>query len=194
LSKKDLLNKLQDPAYRSEFVSNEVDIGLPMQLRAMREKRGWKQSFVAEQTGTKQPRFSLMEKPGYGKFSLNTLKKLATLFDVGLIVSFVPWGEMIDFVESLSRRRLEILPFNDERSRLAVTYSRARNTTGVEERQLSLCFSTGQTIVVPVERTISDYERASAINNSIQIEPELVANAYLATFILQGSGNNVSAR
>ena len=114
MSKKDLLRKLENPEYRQEFLTGEIEIGLPMQIRAMREQRGWKQNFVAEKTGTKQPRFSLMEKPGYGNFSLNTLKKLASLFDVGLIVSFVPWGEMIDFIESISKKRLFIPSFEEE--------------------------------------------------------------------------------
>ena len=91
MSKKVLLEKLTDKNYRDAFISEEIDIGLPMQLRAMRDARGWNQKQVAEQMDTKQPRFSLMEKPGYGNFSLNTLKKLASIFNVGLIVSFVPF-------------------------------------------------------------------------------------------------------
>lgn len=118
MSKATLLEKLRDKEYRDAFVSEEIDVGLPMQLRAMREAMGWKQSEVAEKTGTKQPRFSLMEKPGYGNFSLNTLKRLASLFDVGLIVSFVPFGEMIDFVNAISERRLSITPFTVEYPRL----------------------------------------------------------------------------
>jgi transcriptional regulator with XRE-family HTH domain len=114
MSKATLLEKLKDKEYRDAFVSEEIDVGLPMQLRSMRESRGWKQSEVAEKTATKQPRFSLMEKPGYGKFSLNTLKKIASLFDVGLVVSFVPFSEMIDFVEALSEKRLSIPAFADE--------------------------------------------------------------------------------
>ncbi|HEY1801145.1 MAG TPA: XRE family transcriptional regulator, partial [Terriglobales bacterium] len=100
MSKEVLLEKLTDTTYRDAFISEEIDIGLPMQIRAMREKRGWKQQYVAEKMETKQPRFSLMEKPGYGNFSLNTLKRLASIFNVGLIVSFVPYSEMIEFTNS----------------------------------------------------------------------------------------------
>src|SRR5947209_4836723 len=115
-SKESLLERLSNPDYREAFISDEIDIGLPMQLKAMRESRNWKQSDVAQKTDTKQPRFSLMEKPGYGKFSLNTLKKLAAVFDVGLIVSFVPYGEMIDFTYQFSRKRLAIPSFGEEHS------------------------------------------------------------------------------
>ena len=118
MSKATLLEKLTDKEYRDAFISEEIDVGLPMQLRSMRDSRGWKQQYVAEKTGTKQPRFSLMEKAGYGNFSLNTLKKLASLFDVGLIVSFVPWGEMIDFIEAMTSARLNAMGFADEYPRL----------------------------------------------------------------------------
>lgn len=126
MSKAALLEKLTDKSYRDAFLSEEIDVGLPMQLRAMREARGWKQSHVAEKTGTKQPRFSLMEKPGYGKFSLNTLKKLAALFDVGLVVSFVPFSEMIDFVEGMGPKRLTLPSFAEEYMSLQRRFSRDR--------------------------------------------------------------------
>jgi transcriptional regulator with XRE-family HTH domain len=190
LSKKELLSRLIDPEYRQEFIASEIDIGLPMQLRAMRDARGWKQSFMAEKTGTKQPRFSLMERPGYGNFSLNTLKKLASLFDVGLIVSFVPWGEMIDFVESMSNRRLSILPFSDERKRLSLTYARQRDTTSSGDHQLPLVFSTGASTQVPsaVSQTATRYQKPISTEESVQISPELLASSYLAFVNKAGGG------
>jgi hypothetical protein len=67
MSKEVLLEKLTDQTYRDAFISEEIDIGIPMQLRAMREARKWNQKYVAEKMDTKQPRFSLMEKPGYDR-------------------------------------------------------------------------------------------------------------------------------
>jgi transcriptional regulator with XRE-family HTH domain len=129
MSKEVLLEKLTDQTYRDAFISEEIDVGLPMQLRAMREARGWNQKYVAAKMDTKQPRFSLMEKPGYGNFSLNTLKKLASIFNVGLIVSFVPFSEMIDFVEGFGPKRLEVPSFGDEYAALERRYNRSRQFT-----------------------------------------------------------------
>jgi transcriptional regulator with XRE-family HTH domain len=129
MSKEVMLEKLADQTYREAFISEEIDIGLPMQLRAMREKRGWNQKYIAEKMDTKQPRFSLMEKPGYGNFSINTLKRLASIFNVGLIVSFVPFSEMIDFVEGFGPKRLEVPSFGDEYLALERRYSRSRQST-----------------------------------------------------------------
>jgi transcriptional regulator with XRE-family HTH domain len=169
MSKAALLEKLTDKTYRDAFVSDEIDVGLPMQLRSMREARGWKQKDVAEKTGTKQSRFSLMEKPGYGRFSLNTLKKIASIFDVGLIVSFVPYSEMIDFVNALSNRRLAICGFAAEYPRLAKRYA-PRDETKKETTQGELDFtektfteyataSDTSTQTIPVSSTNADFER-----------------------------------
>ncbi len=119
MSKASLLEKLTDKSYREAFIGEEMEVGIPMQIREMRECRGWKQGELAEKIGTKQPRIPVMEKPGYGNFSLNTLKKLAAVFDVGLIVSFVPFSEMIDFTEGLGIRRLRIPSFCTEYEKLA---------------------------------------------------------------------------
>lgn len=145
MSKAALLEKLTDKEYRDAFISEEIDVGLPMQLRAMRESRNWSQKFVAEKTGTKQPRFSLMEKPGYGNFSLNTLKKLASLFDVGLIVSFVPFSEIIDFVESMTPARLYAAGFAAEYPRLLRRYSRTKHDETSTVLQASFDFEAPNT-------------------------------------------------
>jgi transcriptional regulator with XRE-family HTH domain len=140
MSKESLLEKLTDPTYREAFISEEIDTGIPMQLRAMREKRGWNQKYIAEKMDTKQPRFSLMEKPGYGNFSLNTLKKLASIFNVGLIVSFVPFSEMIDFVDGFGRKRLEIPSFCDEYIALERRYARTSHQFANDSIQENLNF------------------------------------------------------
>lgn len=140
MSKDVLLEKLTNQSYRDAFISEEIDIGLPMQLRAMREKRGWNQKYIAEKMDTKQPRFSLMEKPGYGNFSLNTLKKLASIFNVGLIVSFVPYSEMISFVEGFGPQRLSIPSFADEYIALEKRYSKSTKEPVEDSNQALLNF------------------------------------------------------
>ena len=142
MSKEVLLEKLTNSSYRDAFVSEEIDIGLPMQLRAMREARGWNQKYVAEKMETKQPRFSLMERPGYGNFSLNTLKRLASIFNVGLIVSFVPYSEMIEFNNAFSRKRLAIPSFADEYSKLARRFGARSDEQGTLQPSFDFTAST----------------------------------------------------
>jgi transcriptional regulator with XRE-family HTH domain len=49
-------------------------------------------------TGIKQQAISRLENPYYGKPTLTTLKKIAAAFDVGLLVEFVPFSQLINRV------------------------------------------------------------------------------------------------
>lgn len=87
--------KLRSKEYRDAFVGSQISVGLPFQIRALREQRGWKQSDLVERTGMLQPRISAMESPGGTKFTLETLRRLASAFDVALMVRFVPFSELL---------------------------------------------------------------------------------------------------
>jgi hypothetical protein len=50
-----------------------------------------------------QNAISRLESPDYGKLTLTTLRRLAMAFDVGLIVRFVPFTEMVDWVSGTPR-------------------------------------------------------------------------------------------
>lgn len=80
--------------YRESFVENEITVGVPFQIRAMREDRGWTQKDLGERTGKRQSVISQLESPGYGKLTLTSLRVLADAFDVGLMVRFVPFSEL----------------------------------------------------------------------------------------------------
>jgi hypothetical protein len=185
MSKRGLLEKLTNKTYRDAFISEEIDVGLPMQLRAMRELSNWKQSYVADKTGTKQPRITLMERPGYGNFSLNTLKKMASLFDVALVVSFVPWGEMIDFTEAISNKRLAIPCFADDYVALERRYSRAIRTVS-NTLQATLDFK-------PSSHAISPRQTGSTLASvtlTKQIGDENVTRKIYETNVWTGGANN----
>lgn len=179
MSKLALLEKLTNKSYRDAFLSDEIDVGLPIQLRSMREKRGWKQSYVAEKIGTKQPRITLMEKAGYGNFSLNTLKKMAALFDVGLVVSFVPWSEMIDFTEAISNRRLAIPGFCDDYVALERRYSRAARTVS-STLQARFDFTNNST-TVPSRQTATTEAPVTATKGTVDEELKIAYWPYTST-------------
>ena len=62
-----------------------------------------------------QPRISVMEDANYARFSLNTLKRLASAFDCGLIVRFAPFSELVTNFENLAPQSLEAVPFNKDK-------------------------------------------------------------------------------
>jgi len=50
-----------------------------------------------------QNAISRLESPDYGKATLTTLKRIASAFDVGLVVRFVPFTEFVDWVSGTPR-------------------------------------------------------------------------------------------
>jgi transcriptional regulator with XRE-family HTH domain len=101
-SKPKLIFKLNDPEYRKAFVSSRIDNGLAFQIRVMRQSKAWSQAEFAKKLGTSQNAVFRIENPAYGKQSLTTLKKIAEIFDVGLIVRFAPFSQLVDLTTSIS--------------------------------------------------------------------------------------------
>jgi transcriptional regulator with XRE-family HTH domain len=108
------LAEMKDEAYRHGVVNAQIEVDLPLEIRALRRQRGWKQPDLAERTGMKQPRISAMEKPGGANFTLETLKRLARAFDVALIVKFAPFSELFDWSDKFSPDEFSVASFDEE--------------------------------------------------------------------------------
>lgn len=113
--RKQIVSSLMDKEYRDEFVSEEVNEILPAQIRALRENTPLTQKELAKKLGTTQTVVSQLENPNYGRYSLSTLKRLASVFDVGLIVRFVPFSELIDRAVNLDSADLIVPRFSDDK-------------------------------------------------------------------------------
>lgn len=92
-----IAKKLSKKEYRAAYVKSTIAHGLAHQIRVNREMRAWTQAELAEKCGstTKQATISRLEDPAYGKHTLNTLVKLASAFDVALVVKFVPYSKFL---------------------------------------------------------------------------------------------------
>jgi transcriptional regulator with XRE-family HTH domain len=99
---------LLDREYRQIFADVYAEDGPPFQIHAMREARGWTQKELAAKLGMTQTGVSRLESLSYGKISLTTLRRLAAVFDVGLIVKFVPFSQLIDEFVNLSPEALTV--------------------------------------------------------------------------------------
>jgi transcriptional regulator with XRE-family HTH domain len=113
-SREDLIAKLHEKHYRDAFVSSRVSNTLALQIRAMRQAREWSQAHLAELLGTSQNAVWRLESPQYGKYSITTLKRLASIFDVGLAVWLVPFSKLVDRVINLSTEDILVPSFNDD--------------------------------------------------------------------------------
>lgn len=100
--------------YRHGLIEAQIEIDLPLQIRALRKNRQWTQPELAAATGMKQPRISAMEKPGGANFTLETLKRLAKAFDVALVVHFGPFSELVDWSERFDPQGFSALSYCEE--------------------------------------------------------------------------------
>lgn len=111
-----LREELNDREYRDAYVAATVRNGVSFQIRAMRESRGWDQKKLATKMGNEklQPIVSRYENPDYGRFTVSSLLDLAKAFDVGLVVRFEPFSELIKRDEEFSTVSLDVASYAKE--------------------------------------------------------------------------------
>lgn len=118
-AKAEKFEKLRDKEYRDAYASALIEQGLAYQIKSMRVARGLSQADLASQLGLKsQSAVSRLEDPSYGKHSLQTLKKLGQIFDVGLSVRYISFSRLISENEDLSPFALNAVSFSDECERI----------------------------------------------------------------------------
>lgn len=107
-SKQGLRKKLANKNYRDAFVASRIAQTLAFQLRVLRQRAGLSQTELAKKLGTSQNAVSRIENPQYGKASISTLRKVASYFNVGLIVRFAPLSEIADWTVNLSEKAVDV--------------------------------------------------------------------------------------
>ena len=105
---------MKEKAYRHGMVAAQIEIDIPLQIRALRKSREMTQPKLAELTGMRQPRISAMEKPGGAHFTLETLKRVAEAFDVALIVQFAPFSELMGWSDKFNPDDFAVPSFEEE--------------------------------------------------------------------------------
>lgn len=120
--RKQIVASLRNKAYRDALAEEGINEGVPFQIRAMRQARGWSQKELAKRLGMTQHGISRLENPNYGKFTLTTLKRLAPIFDVALVVKYVPFSHLADAMANLSPTDLAV-PDYEHDTALVPVYS-----------------------------------------------------------------------
>ncbi len=115
ITKRSVLNDLRDKETRDLYVEEHIASGLPFQIHGLREKLGLTQSELAKRVGMAQERISKLEDPNYEFIpKINTLLKLANVFDVPLIVKFGTWPELFSWETNLTPELLAPNNFDEE--------------------------------------------------------------------------------
>lgn len=107
---------IQNRESRELFIDEHINVGIAFQINGIRRRQQLVQKKLAERLGITQPQISAWESPGYGKYTLQTLKDLAKAFDVGLLVRFVPFSKMIDWTINLTGETIAPASFPEEQS------------------------------------------------------------------------------
>jgi len=120
-TKEELTDFLRDKEFRGYFTLDQVYELLVVQIRQLREKHGWTQAELGERAGMLQEAISRAERPDYRGTRISTLGKLASAFDVALIVRLAPFSELADWVAQLSEASFEPPSFTEENATRQVT-------------------------------------------------------------------------
>ena len=104
MSRPDLLTRLHDREYREAFISSTINSTIAYQIRGLRKLHDLDQAELGNLAGMKQTAISRLENPDYGNLSVNTLKRIAKALDVGLIVRFAPFSEIVRWRFSMNQR------------------------------------------------------------------------------------------
>lgn len=101
--------------HRDAFVASHIKEGLPFQIRALRKQRKWTQKDLGKKARFNQSKVSDFENPNYSSdLNLDTVKRLASAFDVALIVRFVSFGDLIGWTSDLVPGSLDVPSFDDD--------------------------------------------------------------------------------
>ncbi len=136
-----LLPRLKDKKYRDLFVSSQINKTIPFQIRALRAARNnMTQEELAERAETTQSVISRIQNRGAANLNIKSLLKLASAFDVALVVRFEPIDRFIDWVDELSPEVMSPKPSETviaELERKALEPERATESTPARHLRLA---------------------------------------------------------
>lgn len=109
-----LVESIQDKEYRDALVEETISQSIAFQIRANRARRDWTQAELGRRAAKPQSEVSRLEDPDYEGYTLKTLMRLASAFDVGLAVRFVPFSAIVDDMANEKTRTFEVPAFSED--------------------------------------------------------------------------------
>lgn len=104
----------EDAETRRQYAAALLNARIALQIKTLRQQRGWSQTKLAKLAGKHQSQISEMESIDFSSWKISTLMQLAEAFDLALTVNFESFGNFLDEATSLGRDKLERPSFADD--------------------------------------------------------------------------------
>lgn len=88
--KQHIKQKMKNHDFKKAWHELDAEFAIFEEIIKAREKSGLTQEELANKIGTKQPALSRLERGGFRKANIETLKKIAEALDHNLVVKFEP--------------------------------------------------------------------------------------------------------
>ena len=157
-----MFNNLANKKFRDAFLEENIRMRLALQIRALREKFKWSQPELATRVGNTQSVISRLEDSNYGKFTIRTLLKLASTFDVALFISFVSYTKLEKEIEDLSPKALAVASYLEEKE--AMTSAPTETTSAQQSVYRSFNTQVSFHGVTPSGKSRADFSILRAAN------------------------------
>ena len=105
-----LWSKLHVKEYREGYAESQIDVDIPHRLEALRRARGWALEDLAERSKVPLERLEAIES-FETRPSVEDLLALAAAFDVGLMVKFAPFSELVQHEEDFDPSTYDVVSF-----------------------------------------------------------------------------------
>jgi len=111
---RDIWNKMSNKEYRDAFTVADNSNTISTQIATMRHSRKWTQKELAEKCGMRQPRISDLEDPEFENVEIATLQRIASAFDVALLIGFIPFSELARRATSHNNSDFNVIEFSKD--------------------------------------------------------------------------------
>lgn len=112
--KEKIIGAFKRKEYRDAFSEEHIDTGIPFQIRALRDERGLSKRDLQGLSGINVSWSSRLENPNNRICTLSNLKTIASIYDIGLMVRFVPLSDLVEWELNLNTESLKVLSYDQD--------------------------------------------------------------------------------
>jgi len=89
-ARRHIAEHMKAPEFKKAWHDLDLEFALLESMLKARQRKGISQAELAKKMGTRQSAISRLERSGYGKATVETLKKIADALDTKLVIKLQP--------------------------------------------------------------------------------------------------------